>query len=107
MCDAVQAETYAIDGVNVSNFLLPLYFTSGDELGGRNDFLGTVTKGLTLRSFSVNPGGYVGFFDPKTGKDGQFQLKGDKVAAKRAKIKGRYKQGRRATKAARLQRLLA
>ncbi|MBI3781042.1 MAG: hypothetical protein HY278_08315, partial [candidate division NC10 bacterium] len=27
MCDAVQAETYRIDGVEVSNFLLPLYFT--------------------------------------------------------------------------------
>ena len=39
MCDAVQAETYEIDEVDVSNFVLPLYFTGGDELGGRNDFL--------------------------------------------------------------------
>jgi hypothetical protein len=64
MCDAVQNETYQIDHVNVSNFVLPLYFTGSDERGGRNDFLGTVTKGQTLRSFSVNPGGYIGFFDP-------------------------------------------
>jgi hypothetical protein len=65
MCDAVQNESYTIDHVRVSNFVLPLYFTRGNERGGRNDFLGTTTKdGNTLRSFSVNPGGYVGFFDP-------------------------------------------
>src|SRR5262249_29489483 len=40
MCDAVQEETYEIDGVEVSNFLLPLYFTKRDEFGSRNDFLG-------------------------------------------------------------------
>ena len=39
MCDAVQAESYTIDEVEVSNFVLPLYFTGGEELGG-NDFLG-------------------------------------------------------------------
>jgi hypothetical protein len=50
--------------VPVSNFVLPLYFTSSHERGGRNDFLGTITDGKTLRSFSVNPGGYIGFFDP-------------------------------------------
>ncbi len=60
MYDAVQDETYAIDGIEVSNFLLPLYFTGGDEAGGRNDFLGRGYDGKTLRSFSVNPGGYVG-----------------------------------------------
>ncbi|MGH7182247.1 MAG: hypothetical protein ACREJN_09760 [Nitrospiraceae bacterium] len=57
MCDAVQTETYEIDGVAVSNFVLPLYFTGGDEVGGRNDFLGRSYKGKTLRSFGVNPGG--------------------------------------------------
>ena len=40
MCDAVQDETYKIDGVAVSNFVLPLYFTQFAEIGGRNDFLG-------------------------------------------------------------------
>ena len=35
MCDEVQAETYEIDGVVVSNFLLPLYFTRGEEKNGR------------------------------------------------------------------------
>lgn len=65
MCDAVQAETYEIDHVAVSNFVLPLYFTASNERGGRNDFLGTLNRGRSLRSFYVNPGGYIGFFDPR------------------------------------------
>jgi hypothetical protein len=59
MCDAVQAESYDVDGIRVSDFVLPLYFTIGEQPGARNDFLGT-----SLQSFGVNPGGYVGFFDP-------------------------------------------
>ena len=38
ICDAVQAESYRVDSIDVSNFVLPLYFTGDDELGGRNDF---------------------------------------------------------------------
>src|SRR5262245_8083498 len=67
MCDAVQTETYEISAVKVSNFVLPLYFTRTEEEGSRNDFLGTVHDGQTLRSFGVNPGGYVGFYDPRVG----------------------------------------
>ena len=87
MCDAVQEETYEIDGVEVSNFVLPLYFTGGDELGSRNDYLGREYKGKTLRSFSVNPGGYVGFFNPESGEHETFEMKGDTKAAKRAQMK--------------------
>ncbi len=65
MCDAVQDETYKIDGIEVSNFLLPLYFTLHEEDGKRNDFLGTLNcEGRTITSFGVNPGGYAGFYDP-------------------------------------------
>jgi hypothetical protein len=95
MCDAVQAETYEIDGVAVSNFVLPLYFTGGDEIGGRNDFLGRTYKGKTLRSFGVNPGGYVGFFDPEKGDHDTFNAKGDGMAARRLKWKSRAKGARR------------
>ena len=95
MCDAVQAETYDIDGVAVSNFVLPLYFTGGDEVGGRNDFLGRPYKGKTLRSFGVNPGGYVGFFDPEKGDHDTFAPKHDKVAARRLELKSRAKGARR------------
>lgn len=95
MCDAVQTETYEIDGVNVSNFVLPLYFTGGEEKGGRNDFLGRAYKGKTLRSFSVNPGGYIGFFDPEMGDHDTFSMKGDGVATRRLKLKSRAKGARR------------
>lgn len=87
MCDAVQAQSYRIDGIEVSNFVLPPYFTGGEELGGRNDFLGRAHRGKTLRSFGVSPGGYVGFFNPATGKNETFANRGDKVAAQRIKLK--------------------
>lgn len=75
MCDAVQDETYLIDGIMVSNFVLPLYFTPGEERGGRNDFLGRVHAGETLKSFGVNPGGYVGFYNPTSGNHETHQAK--------------------------------
>ena len=96
MCDAVQAESYKIDEIEVSNFLLPLYFTGGDEGGGRNDFLGRSHDGKTLKSFGVNPGGYIGFFNPQTGKHETFSRKGDKKAEERMKIKLQAKAARRA-----------
>ena len=97
MCDAVQNETYEIDHVQVSNFVLPLYFTSSDERGGRNDFLGTITdEGKTLRSFSVNPGGYIGFFDPQANDDVTFAIAGDTRAMARLEAKRANTIGRRA-----------
>ncbi len=60
MCDAVQADTYQIDQVNVSNFVLPAYFAGGIASGERNDFLGNAK----LAPFKTNPGGYLGFYDP-------------------------------------------
>jgi len=95
MCDAVQDESYAIDGVAVSNFVLPLYFTSSEERGGRNDFLGTVTGGKTLRSFSINPGGYINYFDPAVGRHGDnVSYSCDKRAAERLRVKEKYSAGR-------------
>lgn len=96
MCDAVQAETYEIDGIAVSNFVLPLYFTGGEEIGGRNDFLGRVHGGKTLQSFGVNPGGYIGFFDPETKDHETYTHPGDRKAAARMKIKAKAKGARRA-----------
>lgn len=87
MCDAVQAENYKVDGIEVSNFVLPLYFTGGDELGGRNDFLSHAYEGKTLKSFAVNPGGYLGYFDPKTGQHETFAMKGDATALARMELK--------------------
>jgi hypothetical protein len=101
MCDAVQAETYRIDGVEVSNFVLPLYFTGTrdtDEIGARNDFLGRSYAGQTLKSFGINPGGYVGFFDPKTKEHETFAIKDDAIALMRLRAKAKAKEARRAVR---------
>lgn len=95
MCDAVQDEFYELDGVMVSNFVLPLYFTSGEERRGRNDFLGIRHGRTRLRSFGVNPGGYVGFWDPKTRKDRTWMAAGDSRAAELAEAKGQWGRARR------------
>jgi subtilisin family serine protease len=94
MCDAVQAESYKIDGVLVSNFVLPLYFTVQDEIASRNDFLGTFKGRGALQSFGVAPGGYVGFFNHETGKHERFF--GNEEAKKRNAIKAKAKSARRA-----------
>jgi hypothetical protein len=101
MSDAVQNETYEVDHIQVSNFILPLYFTGSDEPGGRNDFLGASHGGKTLNSFGVNPGGYVGFYNPETGKHETFSRKGDAVAKKRLMLKGEVRGARRAQRYAR------
>jgi hypothetical protein len=92
VCDAVQSQTYVIDGVRVSNFLLPLYFTTAAEPGGRNDFLG---RG-PLASFGIAPGGYIGFFNPKTGAHETATLAQDTQARERLRVKEGYaRRGRR------------
>lgn len=98
MCDAVQAESYDIDGVAVSNFVLPLYFTVDTEEGSRNDFLGRRHNGNLLQSFGVNPGGYTGFFNPATGSNEIATA--DAKGQKRMRIKESLKnaRARRATR---------
>lgn len=98
MCDAVQTETYEIDDVRLSNFVLPLYFTGEAETGARNDFLGTRAAGSTLTSFGVNPGGYVGFYDPAIGDWDTYQMDGDVIAKDRMRIKGALKAARRSNR---------
>jgi hypothetical protein len=95
MCDAVQDEKYKVDGIYVSNFLLPLYFTRDAEVGGRNDFLGKVHEGKSLESFGINPGGYVGFYNPESGQHETFALKADTRAKERLAIKGKAQLTRR------------
>lgn len=90
MCDAVQSLSYEIDGVEVSDFVLPLYFTAGEQDGGRNDFLGT--KGL--KSFGVTPGGYIGFYDPKQGDHITYAAPDDAKAKRRMALKDAKKAGR-------------
>ena len=94
MCDAVQSQTYEIDGIEVSNFVLPLYFTKEEQEGGRNDFLGRLPKGKGLASFGVAAGGYIGFFNPRTREHEQWSPPKDAKAKKRLEIKKAAKYGR-------------
>ena len=98
VCDAVQAQSYKIDGIDVSDFVLPLYFTPNGERGARNNFMGALQHGkqlIKLTSFNVAHGGYIGFFDPKLGKNVTFEHEGDALAQRRRKAKAK-KTGRRA-----------
>lgn len=95
MCDAVQSETYEIEGVAVSNFVLPTYFTVNDEPGTRNDYLGRKDhNGKSLPSFGVKPGGYVGFYDPVSKSSKQWAAAEDSLARKRMATKGSVESGR-------------
>ena len=91
MSDAVQNDTYEINGVAVSDFVLPHYFTVDEEPIRQNRFL----QNLSLPSFGVAQGGYVGFYDPRTGSMDTYMARNDKRAALRLKIKrGRGMLGR-------------
>jgi phospholipase C len=95
MCDAVQSQTYKIDGVKLSNFVLPLYFTLEEQQGGRNDFLGTKNRrGKVLESFGVAAGGYIGFYDPRKRAHDTYSAPEDKLAAKRIALKTKNAFGR-------------
>ena len=97
MCDAVQTDTYKIDGIEVSNFVLPLYFTRYEERGSRNDFL---DRSPPLQSFGVAPGGYIGFFNPWTGINDTYE------PSIRARVRARIKrQGGRTRRSVRYRQL--
>jgi hypothetical protein len=92
MCDAVQAERYDVQGVPVSNFVLPLYFTVDSEKGSRNDFFATTrSDGSRLPSFGLNPGGYIGFQE----LDDHDTYFADAVARRRVEIKSQLGFARR------------
>ena len=94
ICDAVQSHNYTIEGVNVANFLLPLYFTFGEQKGARNDFLGTSSDEKGLHSFGVAQGGYIGFYDPRTRRHHTYSAPNDKQAQQRLYIKDEVCYGR-------------
>jgi hypothetical protein len=58
-CDAVEQDGYTLDGVTLSNFVLPSWYHGK---GSRFDFLGKLTAPMTLTA-----GGYCQFLDPATG----------------------------------------
>ncbi len=59
VCDAVERFSYKIEGVEVSNFVTPNYFSIGDAPGTQNDFLG-----LGVSSFDLLEGCHLGVVNP-------------------------------------------
>ena len=55
VCDPVEAPTYAVDGVSVSNFVTPAWF---DPLADQKATTQFDKLGLLKASFSILPGGY-------------------------------------------------
>lgn len=92
-CDAVQSASYDIGGIELSDFVLPAYFTEAEEKGMRMSYLGA-----DIKSFGIAPGGYVGFYDPELGDhDVVFAAEGldDEATAKlKAKVEGKRRYGR-------------
>jgi hypothetical protein len=88
VCDPVQADVYEIDGVLVSDFVLPHYYNAQGERKGRNDFLGT-----KLEAFRWNKDGEIGFWDPHAGARGQYvtypQYDPGDIPRKKEKYKGK------------------
>lgn len=61
--DPVEADSYEIDGVPVSNFVTPQWFEPPrDQTGVRFDHLGRLTA-----PFTMTAGGYMQWYDPKLG----------------------------------------
>ncbi|GGP17623.1 phospholipase C [Silvimonas iriomotensis] len=93
MCDAVQTVTYVLDGVTVSDFVLPAYFANSDP-SARTSFCSA-----PLASFGVTPGGYIGFFDPGLNAPDTF-FANNQTAARRLAVKRKHGFGRVAQRGA-------
>jgi hypothetical protein len=65
VCDAVEADAlgYKIDGVTVSDFVLPSWFEPVHVTKGER----FAFKSKVTRPFQLLPGGYIGYFDLATG----------------------------------------
>jgi hypothetical protein len=82
LCDAVNSQTYEIDGIALQNFLLPPYFEPPVP-GARTNFLGT-----DLEPFGVAPESYLGYYDPE--KQSQETAHIDTRGKVRAEIRQRF-----------------
>jgi hypothetical protein len=61
MCDPCEAFTYTIDGVSVSDFVCPEFFSAVPRASKTYSFLGSLTA-----PYQVANGGYISWIDPTT-----------------------------------------
>jgi hypothetical protein len=89
VCDPVEGDVYAIDGVQVSDFVTPEYFEIDPPPESRFDHLGLLTAPFTLR-----PGGYMSVLP--IGKSARWkQIFGDAAPALRVEAKPGGRRSRR------------
>ena len=93
-CDAVQEAGYEVNGIAVSDFVLPAFFANGSA--PPFDYLGTVGVGAVDAPFATMPGGYQ---LTRSGAGNETQVTGkmgERRAAKRAHWSSRtFKRGAR------------
>jgi hypothetical protein len=99
VCDPVQGDIYTIDDVEVSNFVLPLYFAEEAHPTQKQ----TNHMAFALDRFGLRPQGYYSYLDLELGK--YVDVFGEKVdGARVSQIKSRLqtarRQARRATSVA-------
>ncbi len=97
LCDPVSGDWYEIDGVKVSNFVLPGWFARNVVEGSRNDFLGRPVSGEMLLPFASATGGYLCFYDgnlPDGKKWTQVAKPSDAMAERRIAAKAAAKLSR-------------
>lgn len=84
VADAVEQDSYLIDGVKVSNFVTPHYFEPPVQfaLGDKLDYMGLVKS-----PYEVRPGGYMQWF----GTEGWTQVTNEQLAPRpyRLSVRGR------------------
>jgi len=90
VCDPVEAQSYLIDGVAVSDFVYPGWFAASVRAGEKTHHLTT-----TLAPGQVAPGGYIGFRSFTTGQDDTWFAHGDMLARRRKAAKAAYAVARR------------
>lgn len=87
LCDAVEANSYAVLGVAMSDFLLPGFFGPNDpgpySFLQANPTLGSTVVGIPLGPFRTAPGGYQ---VQRTAGTGETQVTGQVREHRRAKV---------------------
>lgn len=76
VADAVEAQSYEINGVPMTNFVTPWWFQPEAPAGAQFDFLGNLTEALQLAA-----GGYIGVLDLNNPGQGWGILTADKNPA--------------------------
>ena len=104
LCDPVTNDSYAIDGVQVADFVFPGWFAHGSTAGGgasaagvvHTDFKRRQERGEVLRPFATAPGGYLSYYDGRRAGDKwtTYTAPDDVVAAQRVAAKRQSGQAR-------------